>query len=276
LNIAAELEAAGVKILGTRPTPSTWPRTETASARSCASWASPARVGHGQQHGGGPGNRRPHRLSPDGAALLCAGRPGHGGRHDEEMLRDYVAAVEMSPGTAHSHRQVPGQRHRGRGRRHLPTARTPFVPAVMEHIELAGIHSGDSACVIPPVSIAGEAHRNHREYTKKIARSPSNCRGPDEHPVRHLPMTRCMCWKPTPGPAAPCPWCPRSATSPWPAWPPRSCWARSLADLGLSRKAVPHFGVKEAVFPFNMFPEVDPVLGPEMRSTGEVLGMAWW
>jgi carbamoyl-phosphate synthase large subunit len=49
---------------------------------------------------------------------------------------------------------------------------------------------------------------------------------------------------------------------------------KKLADLGLRRRPIPHFGVKEAVFPFNMFPEVDPVLGPEMRSTGEVLGMA--
>ncbi len=49
---------------------------------------------------------------------------------------------------------------------------------------------------------------------------------------------------------------------------------RKLADLGLKTRSIPHFGVKEAVFPFNMFPEVDPVLGPEMRSTGEVLGLA--
>jgi carbamoyl-phosphate synthase large subunit len=49
---------------------------------------------------------------------------------------------------------------------------------------------------------------------------------------------------------------------------------KKLADLGINPKAIPHFGVKEAVFPFNMFPEVDPVLGPEMRSTGEVLGLA--
>ena len=49
---------------------------------------------------------------------------------------------------------------------------------------------------------------------------------------------------------------------------------KKLTELGLRRRTIPHFGVKEAVFPFNMFPEVDPVLGPEMRSTGEVLGMA--
>jgi carbamoyl-phosphate synthase large subunit len=49
---------------------------------------------------------------------------------------------------------------------------------------------------------------------------------------------------------------------------------KRLADLPLEERHIPHFGVKEAVFPFNMFPEVDPLLGPEMRSTGEVLGMA--
>jgi carbamoyl-phosphate synthase large subunit len=49
---------------------------------------------------------------------------------------------------------------------------------------------------------------------------------------------------------------------------------KKLSDLGLKHRLIPHFGVKEAVFPFNMFPEVDPLLGPEMRSTGEVLGLA--
>ncbi len=49
---------------------------------------------------------------------------------------------------------------------------------------------------------------------------------------------------------------------------------KRLAELGLEHKRIPHFGVKEAVFPFNMYHEVDPILGPEMRSTGEVLGMA--
>jgi len=75
------------------------------------------------------------------------------------------------------------------------------------------------------------------------------------------------------GRAAPCRWCRRSATSRWRESPRKSCWQEAL-ELGLGRKTFPHFGVKEAVFPFNMYHEVDPLLGPEMRSTGEVLGIA--
>ena len=83
-----------------------------------------------------------------------------------------------------------------------------------------------------------------------------------------------MCSKPTRAPRAPCRWFPRSATFRWPASPRNSCSAANWPTLKLQAKKIPHFGVKEAVLPFNMFPEVDPVLGPEMRSTGEVLGMA--
>ena len=87
-------------------------------------------------------------------------------------------------------------------------------------------------------------------------------------------MIRSIFWRPIPGRREPCRWCPRCAIFPWPESPPRSCWAKNCPNLTSPTKRIPHFGVKEAVFPFNMFPEVDPVLGPEMRSTGEVLGMA--
>ena len=151
-----------------------------------------------------------------------------------------------------------------------------FVPAVMEHIELAGVHSGDSACIIPSVHISEENVRIIKEYTRKIAEEmhvkglmnmqyaiengkvyvlEANPRASRTVPlvskvcnVRMVPIatdiiTSEITHRPSP-----------------------------IADL--KEKNIPYYGVKEAVFPFNMFPEVDPVLGPEMRSTGEVLGLS--
>ena len=151
-----------------------------------------------------------------------------------------------------------------------------FVPAVMEHIELAGVHSGDSACIIPSVHITAENVATIKEYTKKIAEEmhvvglmnmqyaiekgkvyvlEANPRASRTVPlvskvcnVRMVPIatdiiTSELTGRPSPVPA-------------------------------LKEQHIPYYGVKEAVFPFNMFPEVDPLLGPEMRSTGEVLGLS--
>jgi carbamoyl-phosphate synthase large subunit len=147
-----------------------------------------------------------------------------------------------------------------------------FVPAVMEHIELAGIHSGDSACVIPPISIPQKHIETINEYTRKIA-IELNVIGllniqyaivddtvyileANPRASRTVPIVSKVC---NIGMA-------RLAT--------QVMLGKTLAEIGIQRKAIPHFGVKEAVFPFNMLPEVDPLLGPEMRSTGEVLGLA--
>ena len=151
-----------------------------------------------------------------------------------------------------------------------------FVPAVMEHIELAGVHSGDSACIIPSVHISEENVKTIKEYTRKIAEEmhvkglmnmqyaiengkvyvlEANPRASRTVPlvskvcnIRMVPLatdiiTSELTGRPSPVPA-------------------------------LKEQDIPYFGVKEAVFPFNMFQEVDPILGPEMRSTGEVLGLA--
>ncbi len=151
-----------------------------------------------------------------------------------------------------------------------------FVPAVMEHIELAGIHSGDSACIIPSVHITEDNVKTIKEYTKKIAEEmhvkglmnmqyaiengkvyvlEANPRASRTVPlvskvcnIRMVPLatdiiTSELTGRPSPVPA-------------------------------LKEQEIPYYGVKEAVFPFNMFPEVDPILGPEMRSTGEVLGLS--
>jgi len=151
-----------------------------------------------------------------------------------------------------------------------------FVPAVMEHIELAGIHSGDSACIIPSRHISPENLATIKDYTKRIAVEmhvvglmnmqyaiedgkvfvlEANPRASRTVPlvskvcgIRMVPLateiiTSALTGRPSPVP-------------------------------GLKERKIPYYGVKEAVFPFNMFQEVDPVLGPEMRSTGEVLGLS--
>ena len=151
-----------------------------------------------------------------------------------------------------------------------------YVPAVMEHIEQAGIHSGDSACILPSKHISEKNLKTIEEYTKKIAEEmhvvglmnmqyaiendkvyviEANPRASRTVPlvskvcgIRMVPLatdiiTGEITGRPSPVPA-------------------------------LKEREIPYHGVKEAVFPFNMFQEVDPVLGPEMRSTGEVLGLS--
>ena len=151
-----------------------------------------------------------------------------------------------------------------------------FVPAVMEHIELAGIHSGDSACIIPSVHIQPENVETIKEYTRKIAEEmhvkglmnmqyaiengkvfvlEANPRASRTVPlvskvcnIRMVPLATEIITSELTGRPSPIP--------------------------ELKEKVIPNYGVKEAAFPFNMFPEVDPILGPEMRSTGEVLGLS--
>ncbi len=151
-----------------------------------------------------------------------------------------------------------------------------FVPAVMEHIELAGIHSGDSACILPSVHISEENLKTIKEYTRKIAEEmhvkglmnmqyaiengkvfviEANPRASRTVPlvskvcnIRMVPIATDIITSELTGRKSPLP--------------------------ELHEMTIPNYGVKEAAFPFNMFPEVDPILGPEMRSTGEVLGMS--
>ena len=151
-----------------------------------------------------------------------------------------------------------------------------FVPAVMEHIELAGVHSGDSACIIPSKHISQENVDTIKEYTRKIA---------EEMHVKGLMNMQYAIEK---GKVFVLEANPRaSRTVPLVS---KVCNIRMVplaieivtAELTgrpspvpqLKEHKIPYYGVKEAVFPFNMFQEVDPVLGPEMRSTGEVLGLS--
>ncbi len=273
LNIARELEEAGAKVIGTTvdtidlaedrdrfrmmmekmkiPMPESGMASNLEEALEVA-----ARIGY------------PLMVRP---SYVLGGR-GMEVIYDEEMLERYVqAAVDVTP-----ERPILIDRFLENALEAeadaLSDGADTFVPAVMEHIEQAGVHSGDSACVIPPVTITERHLETIKEYTRRIAKElgvvglmnmqyaiakdvvyvlEANPRA-----SRTVPLVSKVCNVSMA----------RIATE--------LMMGEMLADLALEEKHIPHFGVKEAVFPFNMFPEVDPLLGPEMRSTGEVLGMA--
>lgn len=196
--------------------------------------------------------------------------------HDDEMMRVYMsAAVGVTPDRPilidrflHHATECEADA--------ISDGTNCFVPAVMEHIELAGVHSGDSACILPAKNLTQKQIDTIKDYTKKIAVEMNVCGlmnmqyaieddtvyvlEANPRASRTVPLVSKVCsinmvqiateiitaeltGRPSPVP--------------------------SLKD-----KTITHYGVKEAVFPFNMFQEVDPVLGPEMRSTGEVLGIS--
>lgn len=151
-----------------------------------------------------------------------------------------------------------------------------YVPAVMEHIELAGVHSGDSACILPSMNLSDEQVATIKEYTRKIAKE-MNVVGlmnmqyaiedgkvyvleANPRASRTVPLVSKVCNIKMVKLAT------EIMTS--------HLTGRPSPVPMLKDKKFSHYGVKEAVFPFNMFQEVDPILGPEMRSTGEVLGMS--
>jgi carbamoyl-phosphate synthase large subunit len=147
-----------------------------------------------------------------------------------------------------------------------------FVPAVMEHIEQAGIHSGDSACAIPPVTLPEKHLKTIEEYTLRISRELKVCG------VMNIQYAICQdkvyVLEANPRASRTVPLVSKVCNVPMARIATQLMLGARLKDLGLKRRIIPHVGVKEVVLPFNMFPEVDPILGPEMRSTGEVLGMA--
>jgi carbamoyl-phosphate synthase large subunit len=195
--------------------------------------------------------------------------------HDEEMLSQYIkAAIDITP-----EKPILIDRFLENAIEAEADAISDgidvFIPAIMEHIEYAGIHSGDSACVIPTISIPEEQLATIREYTKKIAKElkvvglmniqyaiaddrvyvlEANPRASRTVPIVSKICNISMA---------------RIATEVMMA---AEKGGKSIVG-SLATADIPYFGVKEAVFPFNMFHEVDPLLGPEMRSTGEVLGI---
>ncbi|MBQ9565215.1 MAG: carbamoyl-phosphate synthase large subunit, partial [Synergistaceae bacterium] len=277
LNLAGELERNGVRILGTSPDV-----IDLAEDR-------------------GLFRNMMDRLGipmPESAmaatvedALKAAGRIGYpvmvrpsyvlGGRgmevvYDPESLEDYMrAAINVTPD-----RPILIDRFLNHALECEADAicdgEQAAIPAVMEHIELAGIHSGDSACVIPSRHIPEAALRTIRDYTRRIATEMHvvglmNMQYAIENDKvfvleanprasRTVPLVSKVCG------IRMVPLATEIITA--------SLTGRPSPIRALAERVIPYYGVKESVFPFNMFPEVDPVLGPEMRSTGEVLGVA--
>ena len=146
----------------------------------------------------------------------------------------------------------------------------------MEHIELAGVHSGDSACIIPSVHISEENVKTIKEYTRKIAeemhvKGLMNMQYAIENGKVYVLEANPRASRTVPLVSKVCntrmvPIATDIITS--------EITGRPSPVPALKDQDIPYYGVKEAAFPFNMFQEVDPVLGPEMRSTGEVLGLS--
>jgi len=273
LNLARELQEAGVKILGTTPE-----TIDLAEDRD--------RFRHVMDRLGIP-QPESEMASTLEQALAVAGRIGYplmvrpsyvlGGRAmkiilDERMLRLYVgAAVEISPERPILIDKFLEDAIEAEADA-IADGSDAFVPAVMEHIEYAGVHSGDSACVIPPVALSGEHLDTIETYTRRIAVELGVVGLMNIQYA--IAKGRVYVLEANPRASRTVPLVSKVCAIPMATLATRIMLGKRLADLGLERKPLAHFGVKEAVLPFNMFPEVDPILGPEMRSTGEVLGMA--
>jgi len=274
LNIAAELEANGVKIIGTSPHTIDLAEDRDQFREIMEKLQIP-------QPASG-------MASTEDEALAIAARIGYplmvrpsyvlGGRgmrivQDEAMLRQYVkaAAAEVSPDRPLLIDKFLEDAIEAEADA-ICDGKDAFVPAVMQHIEYAGIHSGDSACVIPPVAITDAQIATIEEYTRRIA---------VEMKVVGLMNIQYAIYKgevfileANPRASRTVPLVSKICNIPMAKIATQLMLGKKLSDFDLKKPTFSHFGVKEAVFPFNMFPDVDPVLGPEMRSTGEVLGLA--
>lgn len=272
LNIANQLAAAGVNILGTSPDmidlaedrdrfrkmmdklgipmPASGMASNLEEAKKVAS-----RIGY------------PLMLRP---SYVLGGR-GMEVIYDEESLEQYVSnAVGVTPD-----RPILIDRFLENAKEmeadSLADGTDAFVPAVMEHIELAGIHSGDSACAIPPITLSEKCIKTIEDYSVKIGcalhvKGVMNIQYAMANDIVYVIEANPRASRTVPLVSKVCNiQMARLAT--------RLMLGAKLKDLHLKRKKIPHYGVKEAVMPFSMFPEVDPILGPEMRSTGEVLGL---
>ena len=277
LNLSAELEQNGVKILGTSPAV-----IDLAEDRDLFR-AMMEKLEIPMPESGMAVNIEEAIEIANRIGYPVMVRPSYvlGGRgmevvNNEEMLKNYMAAaVGVTPD-----RPILIDRFL----RHateveadaISDGEHAFVPAVMEHIELAGVHSGDSACMIPSLHISEENLKTIKEYTRKIAeemhvRGLMNMQYAIEDGKVYVLEANPRASRTVPLVSKVCniqmvPIATDIITS--------ELTGRPSPVPNLKEQVIPYYGVKEAVFPFNMFPEVDPLLGPEMRSTGEVLGLA--
>jgi carbamoyl-phosphate synthase large subunit len=273
LNIAAELEKAGVKILGTPPE-----MIDLAEDRDRFRKIM-RELGIPQPESGMASTMEEARSIASQIGYPLMVRPSYvlGGRamevvQDEEMLRQYItAAVDVSPDRPVLIDKFLDNAIEAEADA-IADGTDAFVPAVMEHIELAGIHSGDSACVIPTIGIPQKHIETISEYTRKIAVA-LNVVGLMNVQYAIFDNTVYVL-EANPRASRTVPIVSKVCNISMAALATEVMLGKPLSDLGLKRRMIPHYGVKEAVFPFNMFPEVDPLLGPEMRSTGEVMGFS--
>ncbi len=273
LNIAEELEEAGVKILGTSVN-----SIDIASDRGRFSGMM-KKYGIPMPESGTASNLDEALVLAKSIGYPLIVRPSYvlGGRgmeilHDDEELELYVtAAVGVTPD-----RPILIDRYLQNAIETeadaLSDGEDVFIPAIMEHIEYAGVHSGDASCVIPPVSIPQKHIDTIKEYTQRIA-SELRVLG-----IINIQYAICKdivyVLEANPRASRTVPLVSKVCNIQMARLATELMLGKRLRDLHLVNRYIPHFGVKEAVFPFNMFPEVDPVLGPEMKSTGEVLGIA--
>ena len=277
LNLAAELKANGVKILGTTPEV-----IDLAEDRDQFRMMM-EKLGIPMPESGMATTVEEAQEIAEKIGYPVMVRPSYvlGGRgmevvYDAEAMADYMrAAVGVTPD-----RPILIDRFLNQALEceadAISDGMHAFVPAVMEHIELAGIHSGDSACIIPSKHIDAEHLETIKEYTRKIAEEMHvvglmNMQYAIENGTvfvleanprasRTVPLVSKVCG------ISMVPIATDIITS--------ELTGRPSPVETLCERRIPYFGIKEAVFPFNMFQEVDPLLGPEMRSTGEVLGLA--
>jgi len=273
LNIAAELEEHGVKVLGT-------------SVNSIDIASDRGRFGEVMKRYGIPMPESGMASSLDEAFTIgrrigfpLIVRPSYvlGGRgmeiiHDEEELKQYVtAAVAVTPD-----RPLLIERYLEDSIEieadAVSDGKDVFIPTIMEHIEYAGVHSGDAACVLPPVSLSKKHIDTINEYTRRIAIELGV--------VGLMNVQYVLCndvvyvIEVNPRASRTVPVVSKVCSVQMARLATQIIMGKKVKDLGLKNWKIPHYGVKESVFPFNMFPEVDPVLRPEMKSTGEVLGIA--
>jgi carbamoyl-phosphate synthase large subunit len=153
-----------------------------------------------------------------------------------------------------------------------------FVAGVMEHIEEAGVHSGDSACSLPPFSLRPETIAELKRQTEAMAvalkvRGLMNVQFAIEEP--HSDAPRIFVLEVNPRASRTVPFVAKTIGRPLAAIAAKLMAGKTLAEFDLQDRPYDHIAVKEAVFPFARFAGVDTVLGPEMRSTGEVMGLDW-
>lgn len=277
LNLAADLEKNGVKILGTAPSVIDLAEDRDLFREMMEKLEIP------MPESGMATNVKEALAIADRIGYPVMVRPSYvlGGRgmevvYDDESLTEYMkAAVGVTPD-----RPILIDRFLNHAMEceadAISDGTHAFVPAVMEHIELAGIHSGDSACIIPSVHISAENVETIKDYTRKIAeemhvKGLMNMQYAIENGRVYVLEANPRASRTVPLVSKVCnirmvPLATDIITS--------EITGRPSPILDLKEQEIPNYGVKEAVFPFNMFQEVDPILGPEMRSTGEVLGMS--